>query len=537
MKNIKELKLEELSVEQKIGIVTCCLISTWNRTAESDEFVLNLIKNHALGCLWIKPDTYDYDEFMKKVNDVADYPLLVITDAENGLGEYEIGRHNAIGMTDSEELAYEFGKVTAIGARQKGYNVVCCPVVDIVPGKGICCGNSRSLGSDVKRVASLAKAIARGMHDGGVLTVAKHYPSADKLPGPGERLIDSHMAEASSPYTKEELLNKCLVPYLELMKEGLLDGIMTGHCRLPNIDPDYPTSLSKKVIDIIRNEGFDGFAITDALSMMGIVAKFGDTDSKGLSIENGNDIALCFTQDTRIGYNAIYECYKKGILSDERLDEAVKNVLAAQHKVFEMQPKYTEITKEDIEAIESINSDSIYAKTDDNIPVSISKEGKHLFVVLTDIGTNISDDGKVDVDTFSVDWYYPGRIMKKIQKLFPNSEVQAVTELPTGWNVECILKKAPKFDDVIFVTYKDGGAYEGREEFTPRIISMIEAMQVSGQISTVVHFGNPYALEVLPHIPRIIIGSVSQKTTLVAIDVLAGNYPAKGTLTYNVNFE
>ena len=116
---MKELKFEELSVEQKIGMVTCCLISGYNRTPESDEFALELIKNHALGCLWVSPSEANF-EFLKKAKELADYPLLIVTDAESGFGDYKIGRHNALGMTDSAKLAYEFGKVTAIGARQKG---------------------------------------------------------------------------------------------------------------------------------------------------------------------------------------------------------------------------------------------------------------------------------------------------------------------------------------------------------------------------------------------------------------------------------
>ena len=36
---MKELKFEELSVEQKIGMVTCCMIDPWNRNPEMDEFI------------------------------------------------------------------------------------------------------------------------------------------------------------------------------------------------------------------------------------------------------------------------------------------------------------------------------------------------------------------------------------------------------------------------------------------------------------------------------------------------------------------
>ena len=51
------------------------------------------------------------------------------------------------------------------------------------------------------------------------------------------------------------------------------------------------------------------------------------------------------------------------------------------------------------------------------------------------------------------------------------------------------------------------------------------------------HFGNPYVLEDLDHIPRIIVGTCALKSIDAAIEVLKGSYPAKGKLTYDVKFE
>ena len=533
MKEIKELKFEELTTEQKIGMVTCCLFASSERTEEADEFVYDLIRKRSIGCVWVDQNTPGFDEVMKKIHELADYPLLVITDAEKGIHEYKISRHNAIGMTDSEELAYEFGKVVGVTARNRGYNIICNPVVDMVNGTGLCGSNTRSMGNNKYKVTSLAKAIARGMHDGGVLSVAKHYPGKDPKPS----LIDSHMAEITSDVTKEELLDYNLYPYLELNKEGLLDGIMVGHSRLVNIDPDYPASLSKKTIDIIREQGFNGFTITDALGMMGIVAKFGAVDSKGMAVENGNDLALVWMRDNKKGYEIMCDCYKRGILSEERLNEATKKVLETQHKVFEMQPKYTEVTEEDALAIEKISTDSIYEQVDEGLSNSISKDGKHLFVILTDNESEVTAEGKVDVDTFSGGWYHIDKISKKINELFPNSDTFVLKEYPIPWHISCALNKATEFDDVIFVTYMEGRPYMGREEFAPRIISLMEALQVTQKISAILHFGNPYSLEALPHIPRIIVATCSEKSTLTALEVLAGDYPAKGKLTYDVEFQ
>lgn len=531
MKKLREIKFEELTPEQKISMVTCAQFDPWNRNPEGDEFIYNCIRNRCLGMVWVYPETPDFGDIMKKIHEIADYPLLVITDAESGMGEYLIGNQVSIGMTDSEELSYEFGKVTAVTAHNMGYNVVCNPLLDMVKGESICSAHKRTLGNDKHRVSQLAAAMARGMHDGGVLTVGKHYPSAET-----KGLIDSHMAETCSLLTEEELVEENLYPYFQLMKEDLLDGIMTDHCRLPNIDPDYPASLSKKVIGIIRDRGFDGFAITDGLSMMGIVAKFGDTDSKGLAVEQGNDIALVGGRNYEKMWNCVYGAYKKGILSDERLDAATKKVLEAQHKVMQLQPKYTELTQADKDAIEQIHKDAVFAKTDKETGEYLSRDGKHLFVVLVPNEAQINEK-QLAIDTFSTSWYDPAKVMARVKELFPNSDVHPIRQFPIPTDNSNTLHKAVNYEDVVLITFMEGKAYAGREEFTPPFISLVEAMQVSGMVSAHVHFGTPYAMKALPHIPTVLLGTSSQKGVMATLEVLAGNYPAKGKLVSDFQFK
>ena len=120
---------------------------------------------------------------------------------------------------------------------------------------------------------------------------------------------------------------------------------------------------------------------------------------------------------------------------------------------------------------------------------------------------------------------------------FPNSDCIAVREYPSPNEVQNALQNAANYDDVIFVTYQDAAAYAGRECLTPRVVSMIDCLQVTDSVSTIVHFGNPYVLEELVHIPRIIIGSCARGSVDAAFEVLMGNYPAKGSLTYDVKFE
>ena len=538
MKEIQELKLEDLTIEQKLGMVMHGLFTkddNWEGFEDNLNYTIELIKKRSLGAVWVSPRFKETQRIMKAVKEAADYPILIFTDAESGLGEYQIGRHNNLGMTGSEDLAYTFGKVTATVAKQMGYNIVCAPVVDMAQGDCACGGTNRSLGSDKEMVAKLGKAIARGMHDCGILTVAKHYPSPTKKPIPGIMPIDSHMAPTRSTITKEDLLNISLYPYKALMEENLMDGVMVAHCSLPEIDPDHPSSLSKKVIDIIRDEGFDGIVLTDALEMMGIKAKYGMDNPPGLAIAAGNDLALTWTT-AKEAYERMLKCYEKGLIPDDRLDEAVRRILDAQHKVFVNSSITPELTEEDIEKFNRISTDAVYAKTDDGVSTSIPTDKKHLFVVTVKAEQELNSEGKLTVDTFSNDWFKPALLAQKIEELFPNSTVLPIPQFPSATNNSAILNAAVKHDDVIFVNFADAPAYVGSDHITQRLAALVNALNISESLKTVVHFGNPFVLEDLMHVERLIIGPVSTKSTLAAIEVLAGKREAKGSLTYEVNF-
>ena len=524
---MKEIKIEELSLKQKLGMtyIACLHRDGGKPFPEDTEFVYDLIRNRSLGAVWIQQGFPNTQEAIDKVREIADYPILIMTDAESGINEYLVGKHNAIGCTGSEKHAYAFGKTVGVTARKMGYNVVCDPVVDM------CDGSQRSLGTDKEMVAKLAVAEAKGMHDGGVLTVGKHYPGGSFISA-----IDSHMAESCSADTKEELLSYHLYPYLKLMEQDLLDGIMSQHKRFINIDDKYPGTLSKKVIDIIREQGYKGFIITDALSMMGIRAKFGDVEAKGLALMAGCDIPMPYQQNNKEQFAELLEAYDKGMISDERLDEAVRRVIDAQHKTT-LLPKDSELTEDELNTFKSINKDGIWTKTDDGVSHTISRDGKHFFALMVKNKTVMDRDGKVDVDTFTNYWHMPTKIEAKLKELFPNSTVMAIDEFPSQGEAARILDRSLGHDEVVFITFSEALAYLGKEYLTHRMVNIINAMQTTNRISTIVHFGNAHVLEELSHISRYVIGGLSTDSVSSALEVLAGEYPANGVPTYKVNLK
>ncbi len=85
---IKELKFEDLTVEQKLGMVMCGRVNNcWDDavTEANIEYALQMIKEHKLGAIWVSTN-YKFEETMARIKEAADYPILIMTDAESGFG-------------------------------------------------------------------------------------------------------------------------------------------------------------------------------------------------------------------------------------------------------------------------------------------------------------------------------------------------------------------------------------------------------------------------------------------------------------------
>ncbi|MBQ4153569.1 MAG: hypothetical protein IJE01_00015 [Clostridia bacterium] len=143
------------------------------------------------------------EKLIKTVREIADYPILIFTDAENGTGEYTIGRHNPISGTGDEKYAYAFGKAIGNTAKKWGIMLFVAPfltykstvhLVLLVPTN--------------TQIVKMATAEAKGPHDSGILTVGKHYPSSIN-----HLNIDQHMAESFSDQNEKELLDQSLSPF------------------------------------------------------------------------------------------------------------------------------------------------------------------------------------------------------------------------------------------------------------------------------------------------------------------------------------
>ena len=189
----------------------------------------------------------------------------------------------------------EAAAFTADLLRMLGFNFNFAPVLDLdhFPESQNAL-RGRCWGRDPQRVIDDAGQWNRWLRKRSIASCAKHFPAC------GRAQSDPHHDLPSSPATLDELLCEDVIPYTALMPE--LDAVMLAHVDFPNIDPDFPASLSPRIIrKFLRDQlGFDHhLVLTDDLDMAAITRRYGRGQDVKLAIEAGNDLALiCHRTET-----------------------------------------------------------------------------------------------------------------------------------------------------------------------------------------------------------------------------------------------
>ena len=515
------IPFEQLTVEQKLGRVLCARVV---ELGDNLDFTLEMIKQQAVGCVQVTING-KAKETIARLREAADYPLLIINDMERGYPLSGLPSVPLLSLAACSDPTYArvFAAGVAKHAMADGYNGCWGPVLDILYQDGPC-RVARTASDTPEGVLRLAREINRVFRSYGFLGTGKHYP------GGADKSMDTHMVEGISYDTEEQLLKSSLVPYLELMKEGLLTAIMVGHTLFPNIDPDYPASLSKKVIDIIRRQGYDGLIYTDSLAMMGILQKYGEKNAMALALMAGNDIILPnYRTPMREVWQMMRDAYREGLITDEALDAAVRRVMQAEQLSITPVPNPYPLPDNAAEILEAVARDSMTALCDEGVTSAIDPQARCLFVVMTSQDYT-GEDNAAEISEKT--WYSPAAVKAAIAERFPQAEIVTIPEFPDQRQNEKVLTAATRHSEVVFVTYCNTSPYLGTDGLTRRVESVINALSLSGKLEAVVHFGNPLALCPLLPIPRRIFGYSAPAAQHYAFDVLAGRLEARGKMPF-----
>ena len=516
------LTLEQMTPEQKLGRVLC-----FRRThiAEDLDFTLEMIRKEACGCVQIHINDKT-PALARRLREAADYPLLIVNDTERGYPRSGLPLLSPITLAACGNPAYIrlFGAAIAKAARADGLTGTWSPVLDIHRNPADPLSTARHAGDTVEAVTAFGRELLTAFasyHFGGG---AKHYPGGHCAG------VDTHMSEGINRITEEELVRVDLAPYRTLWKEGLLTSIMVDHGIYPEIDPDYPASMSKKVIDLIRREGFDGLLYTDSFAMMAILQKYGEENAMVTALNAGNDIILPnYRTSSREVYDMMLAAYRAGRIPDARLDEAVRRVMAEEARCAKAPENPIEVPENMAEVLDAIVRDSVTAVCREGVGAALADpSARRLFIVLTEQNYKPGPAEEISVGK----WYSPSVVIESIRENFPNAEVVTLPEFPTANENDITLTAATKHDEVIFVSFCNAGCYLGADCLTRRVEAVFRSLAASGKVAAHVHFGNPLALRELPKVDRRLFGYNATPAQKHAFRVLAGKIPAKGRFPF-----
>ena len=291
---------------------------------------------------------------LKRYTDGCTVPMLVVSDFENGCGDMLKGLTPlpylmGLGATGSEEIAYNYGKATALEARSVGANWTFSPVCDLNINRRNPLVNTRSISDDPELAIRLLTQVVRGMQENGLAACAKHFP------GDGIDWRDQHAVTTNNTLSWEDWKQKSGKVFQALIDAGVY-SIMPGHITLPAYQKErhsngmyLPATLSRELItDLLKGEmGFAGVVVTDALDMGGFNGWYKDLETSEIeSFKAGCDMMLWPSENY---VDNLIRAVESGYISMERLDDAVSRILKMKEKLglFQGNSHPRPMTKED----------------------------------------------------------------------------------------------------------------------------------------------------------------------------------------------
>ena len=325
---------EGMSLEEKLGQLFCPIVFTKDEK-ELKELVQ---EKHIGGMLYREGPGEELRQAHKVLQDAAKIPLLTASNLEYGgngsaiEGTY-FGREMLVAATQDTEKAYQLGKVSCSEGAAVGVNWSFAPVVDLDQNYHNPITNVRTFGNDQQTVINMGKAYIKAAQEEGVATSVKHFP------GDGVDERDQHLLTSVNSLSCEEWDKTYGKIYEEMIEAGTLT-VMAAHIAMPAYEEYFdkkpceriiPATLSKNLMKHLLREklGFNGLITTDATPMVGFCSAEERKKAVPLCIENGCDVIL-FNRNMEEDMQYMADGYKNRILSDERLEEAVKRILATK---------------------------------------------------------------------------------------------------------------------------------------------------------------------------------------------------------------
>ena len=394
--------IANMTIEEKIGQLFINM-----GASRDEEYLKGVLDNYHIAGVRYNPGTaeevYEQNRILQENSKI---PLLIAANTESGGngacvdGTY-IGNEVKIAATNDKRYAYEMGRVSGVEASAIGCNWSFAPIVDINRNWRNPIISTRTWSEDVDQTLELSLEYMRGIMESGIAPAAKHFP------GDGIDERDQHLSFAPNHLSVEEWDETFGKVYGGLFEAGL-PSIMAGHISLPSyvrhFNPEatvqeqiLPATLNKYILtDLLRGKmNFNGLVVTDASHMVAMTSAMKRSEMLPTAIAAGSDLFLFFN-DPDEDFAWMLEGYKNGIITDERLEEALTRILGTKAALGLHKKAKTEILQPKEEAMAKIGlpenvaiatevadkAITLVKNNEDIFPISVEK---HKRVLLVDV--------------------------------------------------------------------------------------------------------------------------------------------------------
>ena len=324
-----------LSLEDKVGqlFCVCCRAGT----EEEVDWIYDILNPGTVLLRQLSiQEGIAYNEYLDKR---AKIPLLKAANLElggDGIASEGTcyGAPMAIAASGKVENAGALGRIAGLEGREMGVNWALAPLVDIDYNWRSPIMNVRTFGGKPEQVRDMGRAYVEEIQKLGLAACPKHFP------GDGRDERDQHLVVSVNDMSCEDWDKTYGENYRACIEAGTL-SIMIGHIMLPAYErffcPDMadkdmlPATLSPVLMKKLLREklGFNGLIATDATTMAGFIIPMDRARAIPTTIQNGADVLL-MSRNLKEDYRFMLDGVKNGLLTEERLDEAVTRILAAK---------------------------------------------------------------------------------------------------------------------------------------------------------------------------------------------------------------
>lgn len=360
--DIRNLPLEQadrilntLTLEQKIGQMVIASIEVTRMDGRTRDFLReNAVGNVILfgkNCVDRGQLAALTGEIQDVVTETTGLQALISIDQEGGRvtrirrGATVFPSAMGISATGDADNAFLTGYIMGREMKALGIYHDFAPVMDCNFDGDTPIFSNRSYGTDPEKAADFSCAMARGLREAGILDCGKHFP------GQGHSQGDTHFDFVVHQDSREEILERHLIPFRRAMAEGMR-SFMTSHSCYPALDDRLiPNTVSSRVLqDLARKEmGFQGLIISDDILMAAVEKKYGAANAAVLSAQAGCDMVIIGNGGDNADPDGLdvqppivrrmVEAARSGELSMDRVHDSVRRIIAVKLALGDMRPE------------------------------------------------------------------------------------------------------------------------------------------------------------------------------------------------------